>query len=305
MMRPGSRCFVLGLAMLLGATVGCSSPPPGTFATPEEAMQAIRDLAGEGHRHTAEEIFGPGGAELLRSGDEIADREDRAKVLEDITEKVAFEGDDNRKVALFGNDGWPFPIPLVRENDRWRFDAEAGREELENRRVGRNELLTLATLHAYVDAQREYASEGRDGKPPAFAQKLISTEGLHDGLYWPVAEGGPESPIGPLVAAAAQEGYQHVDGEPTPFHGYYYRGLRSQGKNAPGGARNYVDRKGLMTGGFGVLAWPAKYGNSGIMTFLVGKQGIVFQKDLGPDTTSEVVGIAAYDPDDSWDPTGD
>jgi hypothetical protein len=301
------RCGPLlrGLSILIGTAGGCSAPPPGTFATPEEAMQAIRDLAGEGHQHTAEDLFGPGGVELLRSGDEIADREDRAKVAEDITEKVAFEGDDNRKVALFGNEGWPFPIPLVRENDRWRFDAEAGREELENRRVGRNELLTLATLHAYVDAQREYASAGRDGKPPSFAQKLISTEGLHDGLYWPTPEGAPESPIGLLVAAAAQEGYQHVEGYPIPFHGYYYRGLRAQGKNAPGGARSYVDRKGLMTGGFGVLAWPAKYGNSGIMTFLVDKQGIVFQKDLGTDTTSEVVGIAAYDPDDSWDPTGD
>jgi hypothetical protein len=290
---------------MLGTVAGCSTPPPGTFATPEEAMQAIRDLAGEGRQHSAEELLGANGAELLKSGDDVADRDDRQKVLEEINEKVSFEGDDNRKVALFGNDAWPFPIPLVRENNRWRFDAEAGREELENRRVGRNELMTLASLHAYVDAQREYAMTGHDGKPPAFAQKLISAEGLHDGLYWPAAEGAPESPLGILVAAAAEEGYKKVEGYPIPYHGYFYRALRSQGKDAPGGPRNYVDRKGLMTGGFALLAWPAKYGNSGIMTFMVDKQGIVFQKDLGTDTTSEVVGIATYDPDDSWDPTGD
>jgi hypothetical protein len=194
----------------------------------------------------------------------------------------------------------------VRAGGGWRFDVEAGLEELENRRIGRNELLTLATLHEFVEAQREYRSTGRDGNPPAYAQGLFSSGGKHDGLYWPAAPDEPESPLGPLVAAAAAEGYQQQDGAgPTPFHGYFYRLLRAQGPSAPGGARSYLDGRGLLTGGFALLAWPAKHGNSGIMTFQVNQQGLVFQKDLGPDTAAAAARITCYAPDESWDPTGD
>jgi hypothetical protein len=206
---------------------------------------------------------------------------------------------------LLGNDAWPFPVPLVREAGAWRFDVEAGIEELTNRRIGRNELSTLATLHEYVDAQREYASTGRDGNPPCYARSLLSSEGKHDGLYWPTAEGEPESPFGSFVASAANEGYTRRDAGPVAYHGYFYRSLERQGAHAPGGAKSYVDEKGLMSRGFALLAWPAKYGNSGVMTFVVGRNGIVFQRDLGEDTESAAAAIAAFDPDEIWTPTSD
>jgi hypothetical protein len=193
----------------------------------------------------------------------------------------------------------------VRDGGGWRFDVEAGIEEIANRRIGRNELSTLATLHAYVDAQREYASEGHDGEPPVFARKLFSSEGKHDGLYWPTAAGEPESPMGPLVAEAASAGYEHTEDRAQAFHGYYFRLLLEQGARAPGGAKSYVDAKGRMTAGFALIAWPAKHGMSGVMTFVVGPQGIVYQKDLGEDTEAAVAKLNSFDPDESWDPTGD
>jgi len=207
-------------------------------------------------------------------------------------------------IALLGEAAWEFPIPLVAVGNGWRFDVEAGREEITNRRVGRNELSTIATLREMVDAQREYAAEGRDGHPPAFASRLLSTPGRHDGLYWPVAEGEPESPLGEFVAAAAEEGYRSGEA-PIPYHGYHYRLLTAQGACAPGGPRDYLDAEGLLTGGFAVIAWPATYGSSGVMTFQVNRQGIVFQKDLGPGTRDAVAAIRAYDPDGSWTPTSD
>ena len=293
-------CGAAGLLLLLA---GCGRPEPGTFATPEEAIQAVAGLVGTGDEQKIEEIFGPGSVDLFRSGDPVADREDAERVKEMILAKVAFEDFDERtKVALLGEEAWPLPIPLVRTADgkRWRFDTAAGREELLNRRIGRNELSTLASLHALVDAQREYRSVGRDGNPPAYAQKFRSGEGRHDGLYWVPAEGEPLSPLGDLFAEA--EGY-HEPGQ--PFHGYYFRMLTGQGSNAPGGAQDYLDSQGRMTGGFAAIAWPAKYGNSGVMTFLVNQRGIVFQKDLGAETAAAVDTIQAFDPDPTWEPTGD
>ena len=254
--------LVLVLAAALGATIACAPAQPGTYKTPDEAVRTIADFAGTGDTKKAAEIFGPSALDLLQSGDDVADPEDELLVKRLILEKVAFEDQGAElKVASLGNDGWPFPIPLVLENGRWRFDVEAGRKEIENRRIGRNELLTLTTLHEYVDAQREYFAEGRDGNPPAYAQKILSTESRHDGLYWPAAEGKPESPLGPQAAAAAKEGYRRSDVGPFPFHGYYYRTLTAQGRSAPAGAKSYVNAKGLMTGGFALLAWPAKYGS--------------------------------------------
>lgn len=295
---------VLACALALCAALACSRPPPGTFATPEEAMQAIADLAGTGDKRKSEEIFGASGVELLSSGDPEADREDALKVKELIQQKLAFEDFGEGKIALIGDDAWPFPIPLAQQEERWRFDTDAGREELLNRRIGRNELLAIASLHAYVDAQREYFAQGHDGNPPAFARKFLSSEGLHDGLYWPTVEGGAESPIGPLLADADVERRAATAGA-DPFHGYYFRILESQGANAPGGERSYLDAAGQMTAGFAAIAWPAKHGNSGIMTFLVGLQGIVFQKDLGPDTDTAAAAITVFDPDSSWNPTPD
>jgi hypothetical protein len=294
----------LGFAVALGAALACTRTAPGTFATPEEAMQALADLAGTGDKQKAEEIFTPSGIDLLSSGDAADDREDMLTVKALILEKVAFEELYGSRIALLGNEAWPFPIPLVPQDGRWRFDTEAGREELLNRRIGRNELLVLESLHAYIDAQQEYFAQGRDGQPPAYARKFLSGEGAHDGLYWPAAEGEPESPLGPLLVEASLESRSASAG-PKPFNGYYFRILDAQGKSAPGGERSFVDGQGLMTGGFAVVAWPAKYGNSGIMSFLVSQQGVVFEKDLGADTDTAVAAITAYDPDSSWHPTRD
>jgi hypothetical protein len=297
-----SACAKDGTPEVAGETAAVETPQVA-FAAPEEAVQSFAEGIRTWDRERAEQLFGTDGIEMLRSGDEVADHNAAEQILAEIQEKVAFEdGPDGTKVAVFGNEAWPFPVPLVHSDDGWRFDVEAGWEEIENRRVGRNELLTLATLHEFVEAQREYASVPRDGKPRAFAQKLFSSEGLHDGLYWPVAEGQPQSPFGPEIAAAAAEGYERKEDGPRPFHGYRFRLLRSQGPSAPGGAKNYLDERGLLTGGFGLVAWPAKYGNSGVKTFIVSHRGVVFEKDLGEETETAVAAIQSFDPDSSWDP---
>lgn len=291
---------------LLGA--GCASSGTATFATPEEAVQRLVEAADD--EAAAEDLLGPGGFELLRSGDEVADQADLAAVVALVREGLAFEDlDQNAKLALLGHERWELPIPLVRDDGGWRFDVEAGREEILNRRVGRNELSTIATLHALVEAQHEYARAQRDdlpvGEAPAFARRLLSSPGERDGLYWPVEEGEEPSPLGPLVAEAAEEGYGEGKTRPTPYHGYFYRLLTEQGAHAPGGARDYVDAQGRLTGGFAVVAWPATHDNSGVMTFLVDQRGIVFQKDLGEETAEAVARIRAYDPDPSWSPVAD
>ena len=290
--------------VVLAVMAACSPPPPGTYATPEEAVQTLGKFAGSGDRQKTEEMFGVAGAELFESGDPVADREDALRVKAMIAEKVAFADlDATTKAAVVGNDEWWFPLPLVLKDGRWRFDVEGGREELLNRRIGRNELLVLASLHAYVDAQREFHAGGWAGKPPAYARRFLSSEGARDGLYWSAGEGEAESPLGPLFAEAARTHTQEAG--PQPFHGYYFRILEAQGPSAPGGASSYLDKKDRLTRGFGAIAWPSKHGNSGIMTFQVNQQGIVFQKDLGPETETAVASIEAYDPDESWHPTGD
>ena len=300
-------CLTLVGAVLMATLAACSKAPPGTYATPDEAMQALGKHAGSGDAKKTEEMFGADALDLFDSGDAAADHEDALRVKAMIQEKVSFQDlDEKTKAAVIGNEEWIFPLPLVLENGRWRFDTATGREELLNRRIGRNELLALASLHAYVDAQREYFIKGRDGKPMAFARRFRSTEGKHDGLFWPVAAGEEESPLGPLYAEAAHEQLQKLqNAEPQPFNGYYFRILEGQGKSAPGGERSYLDKKGLLTRGFAAIATPAKYGNSGIMTLQVNQQGIVFQKDLGAESEKAAAAINAYDPDESWQPTGD
>lgn len=303
-LHPRNFCLPFAAAAILATLAACSPAPAGTYKTPEEAVQAVADLVGTGDMKKWEEMFGASGVDLLQSGDEDADREDALHVKELILEKVAFEDKDEKtKIVLMGNEGWPFAIPLVLESDRWHFDSEAGREELLSRRIGRNELDALASLHAYVDAQREYVMKSRDGKVPAYARRFLSSEGAHDGLYWPAAEGEEESPLGPLYAEAAKDDAQ--ESGPQPFNGYYFRSLEGQGKSAPGGERSYLDKKGQLTLGFAALAWPAKYGNSGVMSFMVNQQGLIFQKDLGAETEAAIAAISAYDPDESWTPTGD
>jgi hypothetical protein len=289
--------LLAGLALL----AGCATLPTGVYRTPTEAVQALSDLVGKKDDQAIEAVFGAGSADLFHSGDDDADTEDAARVKSLIEEKVAFEEfDEDTLIALFGEEEWPWPIPLVQDSGGWRFNTEEGRQELLNRRIGRNELWTLSVMHELVDAQREYHSVPHDGNPQAFAQRFISTEGKQDGLYWPTAEGEQPSPLGDL--AAGSEG-THEDAE--PFHGYFYRILTRQGAGAAGGAYDYLDGQGLMTRGFAVVAWPAKYGNSGVMTFITNHRGMVWQKDLGAETGNLAAAINSYDPDLSWSPTGD
>lgn len=295
-----------GICSLVLLAAGCSStmaqaPRTQSFSTPEQAVEAMAALVGAHDAQAVERVFGPGSVDMFSSGDDDADQEDFQRVKSMIETRVEFSDiDDTTKVALIGDKAWPWPIPLVNEGEGWRFDTDRGREELLNRRVGRNELQTIAALHEVVDAQREYNSAGRDGQPPRYAQKFVSTEGKRDGLYWPSADGEELSPLGDLLADADAHA-----GVPQPFHGYYYRILAAQGPAAPGGKASYLNDAGLMTGGFAAIAWPAKYGNSGVMTFMINQRDIVFQKDLGPETDAIAKAIDSFDPDPGWSPTGD
>jgi hypothetical protein len=295
------RSRTLAASLLLFAA--CAAGPK-VFDTPEAALQAL--VAGADDPAVAEEVLGDGGAELLSSGDDVADQADREAVRALVREKVAFEDDgDDYRVVLLGNESWPLPLPLIKDGAGWRFDVEAGRDEILTRRIGRNELRTIATLREAVEAQFEYAAQGRDGNPPAFAARFASSDGKHDGLFWPASDGAPESPLGPLVAEAANEGYAldaaaRQEGR-EPYHGYHFRMLTAQGANATGGARSYVEG-GLLRTGFAILAWPATYGNSGVMTFLVNQRGIVYERDLGEDTAGAAAKITTFDPDPSWTP---
>jgi hypothetical protein len=289
-----------------------------SFATPEEAIQALATVAETRDKARAEAIFGTGSLEILESGDEAADRADAARVVGMVREHVSFEDREGRKFPVIGSEKWRFAIPLARGGKGWVFDLEAGREELLNRRIGRNEILTVGVLEEIVEAQREYAAESRPGKARCFAPRIKSRTGARDGLYWEDDE--MASPLGPLVAAAERdpvdapeapetraetraEGADASSGGAVPFNGYYFKILHGQGKAAPGGERSYTDGNGDLTGGCGALAWPARYGNSGVMTFIVNQAGIVYEKDLGAETERLVREIRAFDPDESWKPS--
>jgi hypothetical protein len=295
----------LGAALLLLAgSVGAVGQTH--FPNPQAAADALIAAAGAEDRDALFSILGPQ-AEDLRSADPVADVLERKAFVTAASEATRIDTDgDDYAILCIGNEDWPFPIPLIKEPEGWRFDTTEGIEELLDRRIGRNELNTIAVALAFVDAQYEYASEDRnwDGRRE-FAQKLMSAEGERDGLYWPVTGGDTESPMGRLVAEAVAEGYQPGEGDgPTPYHGYYYRLLTEQGRNAPGGTKSYI-LDGRMTGGFALLAYPAEYGGSGVMSFLVNQSGILFEKDLGGDTASIAAAMTSYDPDRSWRPVTD
>jgi len=292
-------------AMLLGLVVaaGCAKKPEqdGSFKTPEEAVNALVAALQKGDVAGLQALLGAGSEELLNSGDPVQDASDRADFLAAYAARHALTDDGaDRKVLVTGEDDWPMPIPIVKRDGGWRFDGEAGIDEMIYRRVGANELGAIDVCRGFVNAQLDYASEGRDGDSAGiYALKLVSDEGLHNGLYWPTAEGEPPSPAGPFVAAAAGEGYRRVEGERVPYHGYYYRLLYAQGPSANGGARDYF-KDGLFTQGFALIAWPADYGSSGVQTFIVNQDGVVFQKDLGEGTATAVESIQVFDPDSSW-----
>ncbi len=291
---------MLALLILLAA---CKRSDPGVFDTPEAAVQAMAELVGQQDDQALEAVFGPDSAELFHSGDAAADAEDAQRVKAWIEDKVEFEEfDENTRIALLGEDAWPFPIPLVRDGDGWRFSTTEGREELLNRRIGRNELWTLAALHEVVEAQREFYARQSDGQPHAFAARFISSEGNKDGLYWPDEDGADPSPLGDALAESEAS---RSNDEPQPFHGYFYRILTEQGAGAHGGAYDYRNDDGLLTHGFAVIAWPAKYGNSGVMTFITNHRGLIWQKDLGENSATIAEAITAFDHDSSWTPAGD
>jgi hypothetical protein len=274
------------------------------FATPQDAVNALDQAANTTNRAAFKALFGAASEELANP-DAVQGAQEMANFAAafNATNRLERES-DSRMILVVGTNAWPFPIPLVKTPDGWQFDAKAGVEELLNRRIGRNELEALRTMRAYVDAQREYASQDRDGDEVLeYAQKLASSPGKMDGLYWPPDLNGEISPLGPLVAEAQGEGYfkgaHEPDAGPQPFHGYLFKILTRQGKHAPGGKYDYIIN-GNMIGGFALVAWPASYGDSGVMTFIVNQQGRVYQKDLGEDTAKLVKRMSAYDPDPSW-----
>jgi hypothetical protein len=301
----GTRALRLMLAVLgLALVAGCArkAADDNAFDTPDAAVTAFVTALEQFDMPRLQALLGPASAELLQSSDAVQDKGDREQFLSAYKARHSLADDGaDRKVLIVGNEDWPMPIPIVKRDGKWVFDGEAGIDELIYRRVGANELGAIDVCRGFVAAQLEYASEGRDGDPPGiYALKLLSDDGLHNGLYWPTAEGEPPSPAGPFVAAAASEGYRRsADGERRPYHGYYYRMLYTQGPNASGGAREYF-RDGLLTEGFALLAWPADYGSSGVMTFIVNQDGVVFQKDLGEETATAVETIQSFDPDSSW-----
>jgi hypothetical protein len=279
-----------------------SSTPQRQFATPDEAVKALRAATQPHDKAALREIFGPESQDLV-SGDKVEDAnasEAFGKALAQFC-RLSYEGDD--KVVLnIGAQDWPFPIPLVKKDGQWSFDTAAGKDEIINRRVGENELTAIGVCRTYVVAQREYAGEERDDSGVLkYAQKIKSTPGQKDGLYWEPAAGEDPSPFGPLVASARAEGYgPRKEGEdPQPFHGYLFRILTAQGPRAPGGKYNYIIN-GNMIAGFALVAHPARWGDSGIMTFIVNQQGKVYQCNLGPDTDAKVAAMTKFDPDGAW-----
>ncbi len=299
--RPRALCL---LAMFWVAASAGAEDAPRSFATPEEGAKALVDAARTGDIAGLKALFGSSGKDIVESGDPVQDANDRETFVQLVDKRLRVDrvGEDKAILDL-GDDDWPFPVPLIRRPGGWVFDTDLGREEILDRRIGRNELGAIKVLEAYVQAQAEYASADRDGdRVPEYAQKLASEPGRYDGLFWETAEGEPPSPLGPLVADARAEGYHRDDvAKPIPYHGYYFRILKSQGRDAPGGAYSYVIN-GNMLVGFGLLAFPADYGASGVMSFIVNQSGAIYEKDLGPNT-GEIAGrMTEYDPGAGWEP---
>jgi Protein of unknown function (DUF2950) len=299
------RCGALLVAAAFLALVGSGLSQAETvkqrsFASPEDAIKAMVEALKANDVKALEAILGPGSKELVSSGDPVADRSGREKFVKLYEEKNRLEQTGDKAVLSIGNEDWPSPIPIVKKDGLWHFDATAGKEEILARRIGRNELSTIKVCLAYVDAQREYFRRDRDGDGILeYAQKFGSDKGEKNGLYWPVKQGEEQSPLGPLAAVAQKQGYSRKGNKPQPFFGYYYRILTGQGKNAPGGAYDYVV-KGNMIGGFALVAYPAKYGASGVMTFIVNHDGVVYEKDLGKNTEKTAQAMKLFDPDSTW-----
>lgn len=281
----------LALALMSPAALAQQS-----FSTPEDAAAALAAAVKSGPRNILK-VLGRAADDIVSSGDEVADDDIRRRFLSMYDARHAVKVEGNKKATLvLGPDDFPFPIPLVNTKTGWEFDTAAGRTEVLYRRIGRNELDAIQTCLAFVDAQNEYADKDRGDGAGVYAQRIASTAGKKDGLFW--RDDSDPSPLGALAAQASAEGYKAGE-QPSPYHGYYFRILKGQGSDAPGGALNYVV-KGKMIGGFALIAWPAEYGNSGVMTFLVNHAGTVYQKDLGKRTEFIAQRTTLFDPDQTW-----
>jgi hypothetical protein len=288
-------------------TTGAQADRPRAFATPEEAIRSLVEAAKQGNLEMMLAIFGPDGKELAATSDPATARMNLKVFTVAAAEQMRLDdAGPNRKTLVIGSENWPFPVPLVKAADGWRFDTAAGKDEILARRVGRNELAVIETCRAYVTAQKRYALQGHDGRPAGlYAMAFASDPGKENGLYWPAARGQKLSPLGELVAQAAEGGRQVTAAgrrQPSPFQGYYFKILTAQGPSAAGGARNYVV-DGVMSGGFALVAWPAQYAVTGVMTFVVNQDGIVLEKDLGSETSTVAEKMTTYNPDKTWQPS--
>jgi Protein of unknown function (DUF2950) len=311
--KTGHRLWHAALAGLLLAFLVTLLPRAAQaqqehFASPDAAVSALETAARQHDTNALHTLFGPAARDLI-SPDVVEATTDFQLFVQRLSQKTALvRQSDSRDILQLGQDGWPFPIPLVKHAGQWFFDTAAGKQEILNRRIGRDELGAIQVCEAYVAAQREYASEDRNGDQVLeYAQHLRSTPGQHDGLFWRRQPGEELSPLGPLVAQAHGEGYRRehriLTDTQSPYHGYFYKVLTRQGRHAPGGKYNYVIN-GHMLGGFALVAWPAQWGNTGVMTFIVNQQGKIYQKNLGPKTAARAGGMTTYDPDATWQPTG-
>jgi len=301
------RALLAALGLGLALPVCAGAVEEQTFNSPNEAVNALVTAAQNNDTNAIHLIFGPAGHELI-SPDVVQATDEFKMFKERLTQKTQLitHSDSNATLEL-GADGWPFPIPLVKQGAQWHFDSAAGKDEIFARRIGRDEMGAIDVCNAYVEAQREYASQDRTGAGVlAYAQFLRSTPGTHDGLFWPTNQPGEElSPLGPLIAQACVEGYHRaakmLNDEQAPYHGYYFKILTSQGRHAPGGKFKYIIN-GRMIAGFALVAWPAEWGDTGVMTFVVNQQGKVYQKNLGSKTAKIAKAMTIYDPDDTWTP---
>jgi hypothetical protein len=295
---PSLRCFPVLAVATAFFTIANGALAQQRFRTPDEAVAALINAARASSPALLMRVLGPGSDEIVSSGDPVADAFARKRLLDayNIRHQIVPEGKDHA-VLVIGQEEWPLPIPLMRYNNTWRFDAQVARRELVFRRIGRNEQSAIQACLLYVKAQREYAKKGFAGEG-VYAQRIVSQPGEKDGLYWPALSGEDESPLGEFAAAAAAEGYP-IEDQRNPYHGYRYRILTRQGPNALGGEIDYLVH-GKMVGGFALVAYPAEYRNSGLTTFLVNDQGNIYEKDLGSRTAAIASGMTSFDPDDTW-----
>jgi len=299
----GAALLLASLVLFTGI-VCAQEPGQKTFANAQDAGKALYDAAKSADKPAIEAVLGASSVSIISSGDEVEDKNGRDRFTQRYEQMNRWAKEINgNETLILGAENWPFPIPLKKDAaGAWYFDTKAGVKEILFRRIGKNELAAIRVCDALADAQDEYFSQTHDGDSvKQYAQKVISDPGKQNGLYWKTAEGETESPIGPLVAYATGQGYGGQHDTPQPFHGYYYRMLTAQGANAKGGAKSYIV-DGKMTGGFAFVAYPAEYRNSGVMTFVVGPDGTVYEKDLGPQTADLAKQMKAYNPDKTWKP---